>query len=205
MEKTDEENELGPTGESNISQEKDEGSDTDNNSDSSSDSSEQGNESLSFDTPGGLLLSEIGKVEGENVQTGDQDCEGSDQDELERAVEKELEEGVKDIGKYFEEGAEFIKAYQEMVGKERALDEVREREGEGRQMTDEEWEKEVEIAAYNAELIYKSVEEIETIPIKEKISEIKEELDIEKEVEQSEEISESVERFKRRSAGTRAM
>ncbi len=77
-----------------------------------------------------------------------------------------------------------------MVGKERALDEVREREGEGRQMTDEEWEKEVEIAAYNAELIYKSVEEIETIPIKEKISEIKEELDIEKEVEQSEEISE---------------
>jgi len=188
MEKTDEENELGPTGESNNSQEKDEGSDTDNNNDSSSDSYEQGNESLSFDTPGGVLVSEIGKVEGENIQTGDQDREGSDQDELERAVEKELEEGVKDIGKYFEEGAEFIKAYQEMVGKERALDEVREREGEGRQMTDEEWKKEVEVAAYNAELIYKSVEEIETIPIKEKISEIKEELGIEKEEEQSEEI-----------------
>ncbi len=178
MEKTDEENELEPTGESNNSQETDEGGDTNNNSDSSSDSSEQGNESLSFDSSGAVLVSEIGKVEGENIETGDQDREGNDQDGLERAIEKELD-------KYFEEEAEFIKAYHEMVGKERALDEVREREGESRQMTDEEWEKEVEIAAYNAKLIYESMEETGI-----KIPENKEDLEIEKEVEQSEEISE---------------
>ncbi len=193
MEKNDEENELGPTGESNNSQETDESGDTNNNSDSSSDSSEQGNElyeNLSSESSSTVLVSEYGEGEGENIQNGDQGGEEIDQDELERAIVKELEEGVEGINKYLEEEAEFINAYQEMVGKERELDEKREREGEGSQMTDEEWEKEVETAAYTAEQLYKSMEEIETNITNEEISENKEELEIEKEVEQSEEISE---------------
>jgi len=181
MEKNDEENELGPTGESNDSQETDESGDTNNNSDSSSDSSEQGNESyenLSSESSSTVLVSE----NKEEMQ--------EDQDELEREIEKELEEGVEAINQYLEEEAEFINAYQEMVGKARELDEELEREGEERQKTDEEWEKEVETAAYTAEQLYESMGEIETNTIKEEISEIKEELEIEKEVEQSEEVSE---------------
>ncbi len=186
MEKIDEENELGSIGESNNSQETDEGGDTNDNSDSSSDSSEQGNESyenLSSESSSTVLVSE-------NIQNGDQDSEEIDQDELEREIEKELEEGVEGINKYLEEEAEFINAYQEMVGEGRALDQERELEGDERQMTDEEWEKEVETAAYTAEQLYESMQEIETNTFNEEISEIKEELEIEKEVEQSEEISE---------------
>jgi hypothetical protein len=182
MEKNDEENEIGPIGESNDSQETDEGGDTNNNSDSSSDSSEQGNESyenLSSESSSTVLVSE-----------NKEEMQEADQDELEREIEKELEEGVESINKYLEEEAEFINAYQEMVGKERALDEERELKGDERQMTDEEWEKEVETAAYTAEQLYESMKEIETNTINEEISEIKEELEIEKEVEQSEEISE---------------
>ncbi|TKJ27070.1 MAG: hypothetical protein CEE42_03135 [Promethearchaeota archaeon Loki_b31] len=182
MEKNDEENELGPTEESNNSQETDERGDTNDNSDSSSDTSEQGNESyenLSSESSSTVLTSE-----------NKEEMQESDQDELEKEIEKELEEGVEAINKYLEEEAEFINAYQEMVGKAREFDEERESEGEERQKTDEEWEKEVETAAYTAEQLYESMEEIETNTINEEISEIEEENEIEKEAEQSEEISE---------------
>ena len=111
-----------------------------------------------------------------------------DPDELEREIEKELEEGVEAVNQYLEEAAEFINAYQEMVGEARELDGERE-EGEHLK-TEEEWEKEAETAAYTAEQLYGSMEEIEANTNNEEISEINEELEIEKEVERNEEVSE---------------
>jgi len=167
---------MGLNGESNNSKETDEGGDP------SSDTSKQGNESyenLSSESSSTVLISE-----------NKEEMQETDQGELEKEIEKEFEEGVEAINKYLEEEAEFINAYQEMVGKARELDEERESEGDERQKTDEEWEKEVETAAYTAEQLYESMEEIETNTINEEISEIEEELEIEKEAEQSEEISE---------------
>ena len=195
MEEYDEENRLEPTGESDISQDLDRDTNADNNHDQSS-SAEQGNESyenLNSESTSTVLISENREEEGESLQSDDQSHEDLDeitQEELEKEIEKELEEGVEAINHYLEEEAEFINAYQEMVGEARELDGERENEGEERLKTEEEWEKEVETAAFIAEQLYESTNEIEVNANNEELSEINEELEIEKEAEQTEEVLE---------------
>ena len=83
-----------------------------------------------------------------------------------------------------EEEAEFINAYQEMVGKAKEIEEELKQQGEEPLKTEEEWEREIETAAYFAEQLYESAKEIENA------STGVDELEIEKEAEQSAEISE---------------
>ncbi|TES95371.1 MAG: hypothetical protein E3J90_09835 [Promethearchaeota archaeon] len=193
---SDEENRLEPTGESDISQEPDRDTNADNIDDQSS-SAEQENESYenlnSESTSTVLIYENREEEEGVSLQSDDQgheEIEEINQEELEKEIEKEFEEGVEAINQYLEEEAEFINAYQEMVGETRELDGERESEGEERLKTEEEWEKEVETAAYIAEQLYESTNEIEVLANNEELSEINEELEIEKEVEQSAEVLE---------------
>jgi len=123
------------------------------------------------------------------VAENKEDMQELGQEELEKEVEKELEEGVEAINKYLEEEAEFINAYQEMVAKARELEEEREREGGERHKTDEEWEKEAETAAYTAEQLYESMKEIKTKTNDEEISERNEETEqLEEQEEEEEEV-----------------
>ena len=196
LDQNDEENRLEPTGESDYSQEPDNDGKYDDNGNKSLDSSEEGKEiyeNLNSESTSTVLISENAEEECNDLENSDQghkEIEEIDQNELEREIEKELEEGVEAINHYLEEEAEFINAYQEMVGIERELDEDRANEGEERYKTEEEWEKEVENAAHIAEQLYGSIKEIEVNPNSEEISDINEELDFEKQVEQREEIIE---------------
>ena len=196
MDQNDEENKLEPIEESDISQEPDRDTNADNNDDQSS-NLEQENESyenLNSESTSTVLICENREEEGENLQSDDQgheEIEEINQEELDKEIEKELEEGVEAINQYLEEEAEFINAYQEMVENSRELDGERESEGEERLKTEEEWEKEAETAAYTAEQIYESTNEIEANANNEELSEINEELEIEKEAEQTEEVPES--------------
>ncbi len=195
MEEYDEENRLEPTGESDGPQDPDNDGNTDD-VDNQSSNPEQENESyenLNSESTSTVLISESREEESENLKSDNQnqeEIEEINQEELDKEIEKEFEEGVEDINQYLKEEAEFINAYQEMVGEARELDGVRESEGDEPLKTEEEWEKEIETAAYTAEQIYEGKNEIKANVNNEEISEISEELEIEKEMEQSVEVSE---------------
>ena len=174
MEDIGEEDSIEPIDESDSLQELDENGNQEDKSNQTSDSPEEGSapyENLNSESTSTVLVSDQVQVEDENLLNdaqGSEEIEEINQDELSKEIEEELQEGIEAINQNLEKEAGFINAYKEMVENARELDRERASEGEEPLQTEEEWDKEVENAAYDAEQLYGDTKgtEVDAIPKK---------------------------------------